>query len=506
MPFEKYANTDHSQMSSKVENMQPSSQLSDQQFNKDYQKATEKGDSSSHNVLAPGFPAGAIGNEIISFSPLITPDSTGATSTDIAKASVSSDIATTSASAYFAARMSALRDMLPSSAVLRDGQVQPDHAHEVHRPVEERHVPGQPPPVRDVHRPAEATDAPPPPPLPERDQRLVERMRARGATAEELRTFTDDLRRLRARGLSDREITRTLDQVERLMESRGDRPVTQDERRRIGMQVIHHAARPTDIDQGSHSTCQVTALEERMFTRCPSKAAEMIVSCSINGYWDAPDGKRITVASGPLGSVTMSPGREERATYPADGERSHASQIFNLVAVNEATQRRVPPQFYRQDTVNNATDSGERVYDRNGQPVYETVNGRRQRVQAPSLSDAEIAAIGFRTTGENNYYLCHSRFGDIANVGSIHSTQELIDTIQRMKRDGKLPATIGLDMNHPGLGGTGLARDKDRWHCLSVTDYDPATGRFFISNQWGAAGDRWVSANDMFQSMGGWPR
>ena len=75
-----------------------------------------------------------------------------------------------------------------------------------------------------------------------------------------------------------------------------------------------------------------------------------------------------------------------------------------------------------------------------------------------------------------------------------------------MKRDGKLPATIGLDMNHPGLGGSGLAKDKDQWHCLSVTDYDPATGRFMLSNQWGAAGDRWVSAEALFQSMGGWPR
>lgn len=116
-------------------------------------------------------------------------------------------------------------------------------------------------PIRSERQQADAVAAQ------ERPQRLIELMCERGATAEELERFRADIETLRGRTEpSEFEINLTLVQVERLMADDNDQRVEPDERRRIAMQIVAHAANPSTIDQGQHSTCNVTTLEERMFT------------------------------------------------------------------------------------------------------------------------------------------------------------------------------------------------------------------------------------------------
>lgn len=340
-------------------------------------------------------------------------------------------------------------------------------------------------------------------PIAERNQRLIETMRSRGASEGDLSLLGNDLRQLRQRGLSDNNVSLVLDQVDRLMACQGDREVdrrvTPDERRRIAMQIINHAARPTDVFQGPHKTCQVTAMELRMFTRCPQRAAELIVTAAITGEWTAPDGRHITVDNS-----SFRPGTEERRlTYPDTGARTHASQIFQLVAVNNAVQRRVPPQYYRQEAPTNTRDTGERLYDERNRPVMEEAGGRRVAVQQPSLTDNEIGQLGQRLTNERSYLLTHSSMPGGDGVRSISSEAQFQDVIEASIRDQQLPLTIGVDANHPSFRGNGLPGNRGQLHAVSLTGYNPATRQLTIEDPRGY--HLVIAASDVFHAMEGWP-
>ncbi|MBU6455704.1 MAG: hypothetical protein KGS72_28295 [Cyanobacteria bacterium REEB67] len=106
----------------------------------------------------------------------------------------------------------------------------------------------------------------------------------RARIRENMRQFE---RRAQAEHLASDEVRRNYVQVNRLYESQTDTPILQPDKQLVADQVIAHAARPHDIDQGLHFTCNVTAIESRLFSKSPAEVAKVIADLGTAGSYTA---------------------------------------------------------------------------------------------------------------------------------------------------------------------------------------------------------------------------
>jgi hypothetical protein len=299
--------------------------------------------------------------------------------------------------------------------------------------------------------------------------------------------------RARRQNMPPEEVARTYNQLSRLMEAQNG-AVPKEHRTLAAQGFMRHLADPTNIDQGSHNTCNVTVLAERTLTRTPSRAAEMMTSTLLNGNYTAPDGTVIRIDP-----QSLVPGVEERTHPPADGARSYATQVLNNVMVNDIVQRRIPPLFYTQGRPESADDTGERLQYADGTYVMETTrDGRVRRKQGPGVVTAEIEQEQGRINGERGTVLAHSDADNGEGLIGFRSPEELGQRLREAQQQGKLPMVILVDADDPIFNGTGTA--PGQWHVVSITGYDPATGRVRISNQWGRSNDQEVSLADLYRS------
>lgn len=295
-------------------------------------------------------------------------------------------------------------------------------------------------------------------------------------------------KRAKESNMAPSEVTETYKQMNRLLEA-DKGAVGAHERQLAAESFMHHAADPTNIDQGYHNTCNVTTIAERTMTRHPSKVAEMVATSAIDGKWIAPDGKEIK-----LKPESLQPGREEGTFPPArDGDRSYATQLMNTAMVNDALQRRMPPEYYSSGRPTATNRTGETVTYEDGSPKGD---GAYHGIHLVDMTKVEK-----RLTGESNFAISSKTIHEQEDVARVGSTEELKGQLQAMKDAGKLPAVIQVDVNDPIFGGTGDPATKGKWHVVSVTGYDAATGKVTISNQWGQANDITADVNNVYRSM-----
>ncbi len=112
----------------------------------------------------------------------------------------------------------------------------------------------------------------------------------------------------------------------------------------------------------------------------------------------------------------------------------------------------------------------------------------------------EFTAVGKRLNGEDKFAIVNSglRAGD--GVLQVGKPEDLRNTLQEMKDQGRLPAIVQVDSNDPLFGGTGNPATKGQWHVVTVTGYDAATGKVQISNQWGKHRDITGNVDDLYRS------
>lgn len=325
------------------------------------------------------------------------------------------------------------------------------------------------------------TDSPPPnepPELTQSRERIRKLAEERFKDPEQRRRFLEDMeafeKRARDRGLSPDETRKTYEQITKLLEA-NNLAIDPRHRENLAAQIMRQAARPETVDQGQHPTCSVSSEENRMFTRNPSLAAEMIVTAAITGQWTAPDGKVIKIDRG-----SLIPDAEAANALTLDGDRSFASQIFNVVAINDILQRENPPRSYRESPPTRPEDRANRsqVFDDNGKLI-----GDFQGLTARQIQD-QIT----RLTGDRGVVITSPR-----------DEADLRRQLQELKERGQLPALIVVDANHPTFSMQ-PNHTGGRWHMIAINDYDPATGKVTIDNQWGSGHDHKVDASQLFEA------
>jgi hypothetical protein len=312
--------------------------------------------------------------------------------------------------------------------------------------------------------------------------------------------------RAREQGLSNEEVAKTYREIAQLMSARNG-VVPENRRIELAQQVMAQAADPRTIDQGSYNTCNVTAVEAMIYSRDPSKAANLITQVALRGSYRSPEGQVVR-----LDSQSLTP-RADAAEHPPsyDGDRSFATQLFNVTAINLAHRRQGNPLTYVQET--EPADKTKVDPRDNGERLFKTVNGRREEVaRVPGLDDDGIVEAYWGITGrrDRDVMIDHVRYvdGPGRNVETVDSPQALSERLARLQREGKLPVIIGIhSANEPFYSDSsgGEAGGSGGGHVVTVTHFDAGPpARVAVDNQWGSRVDHrafTMTVDELFVAM-----
>ena len=332
--------------------------------------------------------------------------------------------------------------------------------------------------------------------------------------------------------LSKEELTGVLSQVNKLMTT-DSALVSAKERVNIAACILHHTGEGR-IDQGIHSTCNVTVLQNIAFDKRPSLAAEMITSAALTGEWKAGDGKVIKVPNG-----SLKPGWEEEHFPPKNGLRSHASQVFQVVALNDVGQREKEPVEYVQKHQSLSSlffaigqqympaseyllPNGYEVWrDKRGvETNFNGLSGRQIQEESKRLFGDKHETIAFKSPYE---WMSHPwSVGDDDYKGNkmVESEEGLRQALEKLDSEKKLPVVIAVNgdmifgnFETSTFGLRALIRPIKTLHeyidsklgvanhVVIVTQFDKAQDRVYVKNSWGAKQDGWVSVKNLWKAV-----
>ena len=286
------------------------------------------------------------------------------------------------------------------------------------------------------------------------------------------------------------EITRTLDATAKLLEGQGANPLDDTKRAWLALTLMHNVGHADRIDQGAHNTCNVTAISKVLMTEDPAQAAEMVSSTALNGYYQAPDGKRISIDA-----KSLRPDVESTGGETTDSKRNYATQVFDLVSINNHWQRQHPPFSYVQREPTNDNDTGERLLNAWGK---ETRDENGKVLDHPNLDCRAMSEIGREVGIKETFLIANAKAAEPAGA-VIDSPEELAAKIKSMLAEGH-PAMLFVEAGNKLFTGKFDDNAGEGWHVVTVDSYDPSTGKFHMSNQWGAANDQNVSLADLYDA------
>ncbi len=292
------------------------------------------------------------------------------------------------------------------------------------------------------------------------------------------------------KNVSPQEITRTLDATAKLLEGQGANPLDDTKRAWLALSLMHNVGHADRIDQGAHNTCNVTAISKVLMTEDPAKVAEMVSSTALNGYYQAPDGKRISIDA-----KSLRPDEEAAGGETKDDKRNYATQVFDVVSINNYWQRQHPPFSYVQREPLNASDTGERLLNAWGK---ETRDENGKVLDHPNLDCRAMQEIGREVGIKETFLIANAKTAEPAGA-VIDSPEELATRIKGMLAEGH-PAMLFVEAGNKLFTGKFDGNAGEGWHVVTVDSYDPSTGKFHMSNQWGAVNDQNVSLADLYDA------
>ena len=291
--------------------------------------------------------------------------------------------------------------------------------------------------------------------------------------------------------LSIKERQETLSQIKRLFEPNGKLPEL--ERTKLARQVAHHAAKSTRIDQGQHNTCNVASLECRLYARSPSVPAKVVADLAMVGEIRCADGTTVK----PLSLAADQEGRKDPVP---DGQRSYASQLFQLAAANVYWNRQTTMPdgtyagknsiYFDQKPNGNSKDTGEQLIDISKNPPRK-FEFKRLATDNPGLGLEELADINAQLVGkkEKDFAITKGSGSPADGILGVDSAENLKTVLTRLKSENKFPVLLQVDASIKPFGSAEPDNSKFSPHAVSIVDFDAATGLVSVDNQWGKASD-----------------
>lgn len=307
--------------------------------------------------------------------------------------------------------------------------------------------------------------------------------------------------RAREKELSNDEVAKTFGEIRTLLEARTG-AVPANRRIQLAQQVMAMASDPRIIDQGDKNTCSVTHVQAMVFTTDPARGANLITQVALSGRYRDAEGTIVR-----FDARSLTPDHEARRHPSIDGERSFATQLFNVAATNLSYQREGVARRYEQHAPDriDPEDSGERLFDTSKSP-------RKEIAREPLLDDYQIveAYRGITSRKGGTVLIDHDNNvdGPHKNVDTVKTEQELVDKLAQLKHSKQLPVMFGVNSAVEPFysdSGGGAAGGSGGGHVVTVTDFDPGPpASVALDNSWGSTADKrntTLSVRDLYIGM-----
>jgi len=229
-------------------------------------------------------------------------------------------------------------------------------------------------------------------------------------------------------------------QVNRLLEPNPAAVLTQAERADLAEQLMSHSVKPTTVDQGCNSTCNVTTLEVRNYARDPEKNAQLLADIATEGKFTTANGTVVDMTALEHG---LRPDAEARRAnrlqqksgdaLKKDGSRDWSSQILETAMVNSYWQGHshiiIDGQRVLQRDL--AFDNGGNLIGRlkKGSNVSELYNAKGEQLGSLNLSAGEKAYTksGKEITGLEQKNLVYGSAGELKGMTAEQSVVKVFD-------------------------------------------------------------------------------
>lgn len=309
-------------------------------------------------------------------------------------------------------------------------------------------------------------------------------------------------------GLSDQVMDGTYDNVRRLLEFEGETPTTAEQRERLAEQVMNQAANTNLIDQGHHNTCNMNTVEVRTYTRNPDDAAKLVADVATTGKYTTTDGIEVT--------IDPTPHNDSKNEHRWDGDRSHASEIFQVTAANvrlEQDNRKTDPpgqlRYEQHDRVPGTPGSGEAIMDYSQDPPKQV--GTSPDINVGNIGKLRDVYASITGDHESEIVVGHDKFVTDTSDGvkRVDSEEAFKAFLSEAKDSHKLPLIVAVHTSNEPFwsdSGGGMAGGSGGGHVVMITDFEAGPpSKVTIDNSWGTRNDhdasKAVDVHDLYGSM-----
>ncbi|HEY9760209.1 MAG TPA: hypothetical protein V6C97_33945 [Oculatellaceae cyanobacterium] len=288
------------------------------------------------------------------------------------------------------------------------------------------------------------------------------------------------------------DVADTYKSVSRLLDEHSKTPplTSLDERLALARQILAQAAEPGIISQGMHNTCSVASIESVVYTRHPEKAAAMLADLALTGKFTGAYGTQLQMNPHPKDF------QGKDYSVMRDGERSYASELFQLAAVN-LLYRELPKQGdlrYEQSYVPSEKHSQE-----TGEGLYKYDSGKREKVANNPLilpfayRDVEYGITGIEEKtsllGNAKYLKPVSKELECLSdsVAMFTSEEDLEKQLADIKARKGFPVIISVNTgNEPFVhDNPASAALPGNQHAVTIRDYLPGDpSKVLFNNEW----------------------
>lgn len=353
-------------------------------------------------------------------------------------------------------------------------------------------------------------------------QDLLEAWKKRGLKDSRAQEYLKDLEGVSKRyGTSEEQISQALEDLTALLDPSVKSPLYDDKQiLQIVETTLHNLARPMEIDQGYHPTCNVTTVEVYGASRSPEQYSRLIKEIVTTGKYTTSGGSIVTPPK-----AALMPGDDEK-TYDLDkannDKRNIASQIVQMTLINGTYELglvkrlqsvRQPDGTYKKEMVpqkdiryilgpsrkkpipNGYILLGEDLLvDKNNKPIIDPNTG--DPADGPGFTQTEVLEASKLFMGKEMPYIKNPYKTSTYDpqTGVTTETPWIYDlpTKERLlqaKKDGLLPLGV------PTIGGA---------HVQTIHDVhvdDKGQCWVLLDNQHGQERDGWVTLEELHQTQ-----